>query len=158
MRYRAANKEKNKSCGKAMRECCHFMRLRKSIPSLIKINHQFCQLKLAAPTPVSGTVKLWFAPFSHVIEPSLWRTKNLNSTLAPPGTETVSSPLPAAGIGTGPTAPFQLVAQFPNSATPPESMRTSELANAGVPLMLKLTGINADVLTLNGTASDVIGP
>jgi hypothetical protein len=37
-------------------------------------------------------------------------------------------------------------------------MRTSELANIGVSVMLKFTGINADVLTISGTAADVAVP
>jgi hypothetical protein len=37
-------------------------------------------------------------------------------------------------------------------------MSTSEVAKAGMPLTLKLTGINAEVLTVNGAGADVPTP
>src|ERR1700679_3991555 len=88
--------------------------------------------------------------------PSLCSTSNLNCSAAPAGTETVSRPLPVEGMVTGPIAPLKVVAQLPNSATLPESMMTSVLANVGVPPTLKLTGINVDVLTLKGAAFEVV--
>lgn len=64
----------------------------------------------------------------------------------------------AKKIGTGPMAPFHVVAPLPNSSTFPVSIRTSEVASVGVPLRLRLTGISVSVFTLNGAEMDVAGP